>query len=73
MELNQEVGQIAFLSSRFVQKKGQKLTLGQKEGEALATPSPLRLHIPASIILLVILALFVWVIWPMMGMPVLIL
>ena len=28
--------------------------------------------IPASLILLVVLAGFVWVIWPMMGMPVLI-
>jgi sodium-dependent dicarboxylate transporter 2/3/5 len=28
--------------------------------------------IPASLILLVILAAFVWVVWPMMGMPVLV-
>jgi sodium-dependent dicarboxylate transporter 2/3/5 len=27
--------------------------------------------IPASILLMLILALFVWVIWPLMGMPVL--
>jgi sodium-dependent dicarboxylate transporter 2/3/5 len=27
--------------------------------------------LPASVILLVVLALFVWIIWPMMGMPVL--
>ncbi|MCJ7627383.1 MAG: anion permease, partial [Longimicrobiales bacterium] len=28
--------------------------------------------IPASLLLLVVLALFVWVIWPLMGMPVLV-
>ena len=28
--------------------------------------------VPASIILMVVLAFFVWIIWPMMGMPVLV-
>jgi len=27
--------------------------------------------VPASVLLLAVLAVFVWVIWPMMGMPVL--
>jgi sodium-dependent dicarboxylate transporter 2/3/5 len=40
------------------------------ESSQFTTAEFFRAGIPASLILLVVLTLFVWIIWPIMGMPV---